>query len=151
AGVVMMSLTSALAAAAWQSAMGAGQPVETFRGWLASNFAGGLLVAPAVVAWFGDGAGDEEGESAGRMVSGALAFIVFVAGVLLVFADDPAQRQDDVLTFLPLLALALVALLLGIRPAMLAALTGACIAAATTERGWGPFAADGSWLGNPVL
>ncbi len=121
-----------------------------------SNFIGTLLVAPLVIAWSQFRVRRSGGMTMPVFAAGAVACALF-----LVSMRDPVRRTGGdrasagsvgrALTYVPIVFMALVALLWGTRGATLAAFAGALIAMVNTAQGEGPFAGVEGFLGDPEL
>lgn len=154
-GAVPLALVGALLATAWHVAAGGTAAGPTFRVWALSNLIGTLLVAPMIVAWSRFRLRRSGGMTMPTFVGGAIACALFL-GVLWLLFDAPADTRfggsvGAGLTYLPIVFMALVALLWGTRGATLAAFVGALIAILNTAQGEGPFAGVEGFLGEAEL
>jgi integral membrane sensor domain MASE1 len=151
AAVVVGSLLGGVAAAAWSAADESAPFAEVLHVWASSCIAGGLLVAPLVIAWHGFRARRSGGLAMPAFLAGAVMAVLFLGGVWLHFASLGESGLADELTYLPLLFLVVVALLWGARGATLVAFAAALIAVAYTVAGRGPFVGAEGVLGEDVL
>jgi len=123
--------------------------------WALSDFVGGLLVIPVVVTWAGFRAKRSGGLTMPQFAGGAIACLLFLGALQLVFGTDATGRLPGsigmTLTYPPILFMALIALTWGARGAALAAFAGAMIALAHTVHGGGPFAAVEGFVGEANL
>lgn len=151
-GAAGFALTGGALAAAWHFASGGTQTAVTFRVWVLSNFLGMLLVAPVVVAWAGFRVRRSGGMTMPAFAAGAVACALFLGTLWLLFDAKPGTRFGDAsgqtLTYVPILFMALVALLWGTRGATLAAFAGALIAIVNTAQREGPFVNAAGFLGD---
>jgi integral membrane sensor domain MASE1 len=154
-GALPLALTGAALATTWHVAAGGSEAVHTFRVWAISNFIGTLLVAPLVIAWSRFRLHRSGGMTMPTFVGGAIACVLFLALTWFIFDAPPDTRFGGSLgaslTYLPIIFMALVALLWGTRGATLAALAGALIAVTNTAQGEGPFAGLEGFLGEAEL
>lgn len=151
-GAVASALTGGVLAAAWHFASGGTQTAATFQVWAESNFLGMLLVAPVVVSWAGFRVRRSGGMTMPVFAAGAVACALFLGTLWLLFDAPPGTRFGDsageTLTYVPILFMALVALLWGARGATLAAFLGALIAVVNTAQREGPFVGAEGFLGD---
>jgi integral membrane sensor domain MASE1 len=150
-GALVLAVTGGFVVAMWNVLTHETDGDFTFRVWTISSAAGCLLIAPLVVSWQQFRVKRSGGLPMPAFVGGAVAAALFVGGIVLVFAANGGGSPTDDLAYLPLLFLALVALLWGVRGASLAALAGALAALAFTVQGRGPFANVEGVLGDAVL
>jgi integral membrane sensor domain MASE1 len=150
-GALVLAVTGGFVVAVWNVLTHETAGGFTFRVWTISSAAGCLLIAPLIVSWQQFRVKRSGGLPMPAFVGGAVAAALFVGGVVLVFSADAGGSPIDDLAYLPLLFLALVALLWGVRGASLAALAGALAALAFTVQGRGPFAGVEGFLGDAVL
>ncbi|OFA05698.1 putative diguanylate cyclase [Duganella sp. HH101] len=155
AGALVAASTGAtLAAAMWVWLRpGAGFGVE-WRTWFLSTLVGLLLIAPLVTAFRGFRVRRSGGLAMAPFLGGAAAFAVFIAAVLLVFADHAQQRWGEVaatLAYLPMPFLLAASLLWGPRGGTLATLLGALLIIGRTAQGGGPFAVHEGFAGEAVI
>jgi integral membrane sensor domain MASE1 len=123
----------------------------TFRVWTLSCAAGSLLVAPLIISWSQFRVKRSGGLPMQAFIGGLIASVLFLAGIVLVFAATQQVGFVAELAYLPLLFLAVIALLWGARGASLMSLAGALIALAYTSLGRGPFAGHGTDVGDDML
>lgn len=145
AGLPALALGVAILGLAWQVARGGTWTAPGNVGWLTGTFVGGLLVAPLVISWSQFRAKRSGGLPMPAFAAGAVACALYL-GTLVVLFDAVVEHRFGgtvgiALTYLPLLFLAPIALLWGIRGVTLATLVGAAIAIVNTHQGEGPFAA----------
>jgi integral membrane sensor domain MASE1 len=154
-GALPQALLGALIATVWHAATGGDMPGTTFRLWVLSNFIGTLLVAPMFVAWAQFRVRRSGGMTMSAFAGGAVACALFLVSLQLLFDASPDSdlggAAGRTLTYVPIVFMALVALLWGTRGATLAAFAGALIAMVNTAQGQGPFAGIEGYLGEPVL
>ena len=154
-GALPLALVGALLATAWHMAAGGALAGATFRVWVISNFIGTLLVAPLIVTWARLRLRRSGGMPMPTFVAGAVACALFIGTLWLLFdAPTGARFGGSVgagLTYLPIVFMALVALLWGTRGATLAAFVGALVAILNTAQGEGPFAGIEGFLGEAEL
>ncbi|MFO1323189.1 MAG: MASE1 domain-containing protein [Burkholderiales bacterium] len=154
-GALVSALTGATFATAWHVASGGAVPGATFRLWALSNFLGMLVVAPLIVAWAQFRLRRSGGMTMPQFAAGAVACLLLLGTMWLLFDARPGTRfggsAGETLTYLPILFMALVALLWGSRGSTLAAFVGALIAIVNTAQKEGPFAGSAGWLGDPEL
>jgi hypothetical protein len=155
AGALPQALVGAGLATAWHVAAGGDAAESTFRVWGISNFIGTLLVAPLVIAWSRFRLRRSGGMTMPTFAGGAIACFLFLGLLWLIFDARAEDRFGGsvgaTLTYLPIVFMALVALLWGTRGATLAAFAGALIAMANTAQGEGPFAGVEGFLGEAEL
>jgi integral membrane sensor domain MASE1 len=155
AGALPLACVGGLLAAAWHVATGGAEAGTTFRVWVLSNFIGTLLVAPMIIAWSQFRVRRSGGMTMPAFAAGAIACALFLLSMHLLF-DAPAGSRfgglvGRALTYVPIVFMALVALLWGARGATLTAFAGALLAMANTAQGEGPFAGVEGFLGDPEL
>ncbi len=150
-----LALTGAFLAAAWHLADGGASLSATFRIWMLSNFIGTLLVAPMVIAWSQFRPRRSGGLPMRAFAGGAVAFVLFLGTMWLLFDARSDERFGGSLglgmDYLPIMFIALVALLWGIRGTTLAAFAGALIAIVNTAQRQGPFVGIEGFLGEAEL
>ena len=150
-GALSQALLGALIATAWHAATGGDMPGTTFRLWVLSNFIGTLLVAPMFVAWAQFRVRRSGGMTMPAFAAGAVACALFLVSLQLLFDASPDSglggAAGRTLTYVPIVFMALVALLWGARGATLAAFAGALITMVNTAQGQGPFAGIEGYLG----
>jgi hypothetical protein len=155
AGALPLALLGAVLAAAWHIAAGGGNAVATFRVWAIANFIGTLLVAPMVIAWAQFRPRRSGGMPMPAFAGGAIACALFLGSMWLLFDSRVEDRfggsVGESLTYVPIVFMALLALLWGTRGATLAAFLGALIAMVNTVQGEGPFAGVEGFLGEAEL
>ena len=154
-GALPLALAGALLATAWHMATGGTEATATFRLWTISNFIGTLLVAPMVISWAQFRVRRSGGMPMPTFAAGAIACALFLGSLSLLF-DAPAGSRfggstGQSLVYVPIVCMALVALLWGVRGATLAAFLGALIAVVNTAQHEGPFAVVRGFLGEPEL
>lgn len=144
AGALPLALVGAFLAALWHLADADGGALAVFRVWFVSNVLGTLLVAPVVIAWAQVRIRRSGGMPMPTFLGGALACVLFILTVWLLFDAAPGTRfegaRGQTLTYVPILFVAVVALLWGAPGATLAAFAGAVIALLNTAQHEGPFA-----------
>ncbi|MBS0402462.1 MAG: MASE1 domain-containing protein [Proteobacteria bacterium] len=151
AGALLLALTGALIATAW-SAWSHTDPVrQVFHVWFTSNLVGALLTTPLIVSWLQFRAKRSGGLPAPAFIVGAVGAVLFIGGLMLVFATGGGRGLKGEFAYLPVLFLALVALMWGTRGATLVALLGALLATACTVAGRGPFVDEIALPGDGVL
>jgi len=154
-GALAMSVVGGALGGAWSASAGSGDPLSTFSVWALSDFVGGLLVVPVVVTWAGFRAKRSGGLTMPQFAGGAIACLLFLGALQLVFGTDATSRFPGsiglTLTYPPILFIALIALTWGARGAALAAFAGAMIALANTVHGGGPFTAVEGFVGEANL
>ncbi len=154
-GALPLAVGGALLATGWHVATGGTTGGPTFRVWLVSNFIGTLLVAPLVVAWSQLRLRRSGGMTMPAFAGGAVACALFLGTLQLIFDAPPDSRfggsVGESLTYVPIVFMAVVALLWGTRGATLAAFLGALIAMVNTAQGEGPFAGVEGFLGEAEL
>jgi len=155
AGALPLALIGGLFAAAWHVATGGQQMGTTFRVWVLSNFIGTLLVAPIVITWAQFRVRRSGGMTMSSFGTGAIACALFLIAMQVLFDATNASRFGGLtgraLTYIPIVFMALVALLWGTRGATVTAFAGALIAMVNTSQGEGPFAGFEGFLGDPEL
>ncbi len=151
AGALPLALVGAFLAALWHLAEATGGALGVFRVWFVSNVLGTLLVAPVFVAWAQVRVRRSGGMPMSTFLGGALACVLFILTVWLLFDAAPGTRfqgtRGQTLTYVPILFVAVVALLWGAPGATLAAFVGAVIALLNTAQHEGPFALAQGYLG----
>lgn len=145
AGLPAMAAALAVLGIAWEVAKGGNWSAPGNFGWLTGTYLGGLLVAPLVISWSQFRAKRSGGLPMPAFAAGAVACALYL-GTLVVLFDAVVEHRFGgtvgiALTYLPLLFLAPIALLWGLRGVTLATLVGAMIAIVNTHQGEGPFAA----------
>ncbi len=154
-GAIPLALIGAGLATAWHVATGGPVPGATFRIWTLSNFIGTLLVAPVVVTWARLRIRRSGGMTMPVFAAGAVACALFLVSVFILFDAAPGSQFGGLagraLTYVPIVFMAIVAVLWGTRGATLAAFVGALIAMVNTAQGEGPFAGIEGFLGEPEL
>ena len=154
-GALPQALIGALAAAVWNVAAGGGAGAATFRVWALSNLIGTLLVAPLVIVWSQFRAKRSGGLPMPAFVGGAIVCALFLLSMYLLFRAGPEHRLGGNvgrgLIYVPIVFMAILALLWGLRGATLAAAAGALIALFFTKWGTGPFAGIQGYIGEPEL
>jgi len=154
AGALPLALVGAVLATAWHVATGGAVPGQTFRLWVDSNFIGTLLVAPMIVAWSMFRVRRSGGMTMSAFAAGAIACALFLGTLQLLFDTNVDSRFGGIgkgLTYMPIVFMAIVALLWGTRGATLAAFVGALIAIVNTAQNEGPFAGTAGLLGEPEI
>jgi integral membrane sensor domain MASE1 len=154
-GVLVLSLSGAFVAAVWNVASGGDSGVVTFRVWAIANVVGALLVAPLVIAWAQFRPKRSGGLPMTGFAAGAIAAFLFLATVYVLFragsGADLGGAAGKGPTYLPIMLMALIALLWGVRGATLIGFAGAVVALYYTAQGRGPFAHVQGFLGDPEL
>ncbi len=154
-GAIPLALVGALLATAWHLGTGGSASGPTFRVWALSNTIGSLLVAPMVIAWSQLRLRRSGGLPMPAFVAGAVACALFLGSTWLLFDAKVGERfggsVGQGLTYLPMVFMAVTALLWGTRGATLAAFAGALIAVFNTAQGEGPFAGVDGFLGEAEL
>ena len=154
-GALPQALLGALVAAIWNVAAVGGAGTTTFRFWALSNLIGTLLVAPLVLAWAQFRARRSGGLAMPTFVGGGIACALFLLSVYLLFRAGPQhQLGGNVgrgLIYVPIVLMAVLAMLWGLRGATLASAIAAMIALFYTKGGSGPFAGIQGYLGDPEL
>ncbi|QNM95827.1 MASE1 domain-containing protein [Chitinimonas koreensis] len=162
AGAALL-IAGALAAAAvggllavelWRWQRPAADLAVEWRAWAGSTAVGILLVAPLAAAFRGFRVRRSGGLPMGRFLGGAAAFVAFVATVLVVFADQAAQRfgsLEPTLAYLPMPFLLIAAVLWGARGGALATLAGSLLIVGRTAGGGGPFVVAEAFAGEAVV
>ncbi|MCC6868171.1 MAG: MASE1 domain-containing protein [Burkholderiales bacterium] len=150
-GALPLALVGAFLAALWHLVETTGGALGVFRVWFVSNVLGTLLVAPVFVAWAQFRVRRSGGMPMPTFLGGALACVLFILTVWLLFDAAPGTRfegtRGQTLTYVPILFVAIVALLWGAPGATLAAFVGAVIALLNTAQHEGPFALAQGYLG----
>lgn len=151
-GALAMSVVGAVLAAAWSAGAGTDLPARTFRVWTLSNMVGTIVMAPLVIAWAGFRVKRSGGLTMTEFAAGAVVAVLFFATLRFLFGagvvTHPAGHGP---TYLPVMFMALIALLWGGRGATLAALLATLLALYYTAEGRGPFARSDEFLGDPEL
>jgi integral membrane sensor domain MASE1 len=154
-GALPQALIGAVVAAAWNVATGGSDGIRTFRVWALSNLVGTLIVAPLIIAWSQFRPKRSGGLAMPAFVGGALLFTAFILQIYLLFRAGPEQHLGGAvgrgLIYVPIVFMALLALVWGLRGATFAAAAGALIALFYTASGRGPFAGFQGFLGDPEL
>jgi len=153
-GALPLALLGGLLATAWHVATGGTVPGQTFRLWVTSNFIGTLLVAPMIIAWSMFRVRRSGGMTMPAFAAGAVACALFLGTLQILFDTNVDTRFGGIgkgLTYMPIVFMALVALLWGTRGATLSAFLGAMIAIVNTAQNEGPFAGSSGLLGEPEL
>lgn len=155
AGALPLALMGALLATAWHLAAGAGNSSATFRVWAIANFIGTLLVAPMIITWARFRPRRSGGMTMPAFAGGAVACAMFLGSMWLLFDARVDERfggsVGQSLTYVPIVFMALLALLWGTRGATLTAFFGALIAIVNTAQVEGPFAGVEGFLGESQL
>jgi len=143
AGALPLSIVGAVLATAWHMVSGGTQAASTFGIWFVANFVGTVLIAPLIIAWAAFRPKRSGGLAMPAFAAGAAACALYVISMHLLF-DNHFQRAGVIahigLTYVPMVFMALTALLWGVRGATLAAFLGAVIAIINTAQQEGPFA-----------
>jgi integral membrane sensor domain MASE1 len=154
-GALPQSLLGALLAAGWNVASGGEEGFATFRIWALSNFVGTLIVAPLVIAWAQFRPKRSGGLAMPAFAGGAVVCALFLLSMYLLFRAGPEQHLGGNvgrgLIYVPIVFMALLALIWGLRGATLVATIGTVIALFYTKWGRGPFAGIDGYLGDPQL
>ena len=153
AALVLAVLGGALAAA-WSAAAGSDPVMRTFRVWMIANVVGTILVAPLVITWSGFRPKRSGGLTMTEFVAGAVVCMLFFGTLQLVFGASADARLGGAggrgPTYLPIMFMALIALLWGARGATLVAFAATLLALFHTA--WSRTFADiGGLLGDPEL
>jgi len=152
---VALSVIGAALAASWSLAAGSDPPARTFRVWMIANVVGIIVVAPLVISWAGFRLKRSGGLTMTEFAGGAVACVLFFATLQLLFGADPGAHLGGVggkgPTYLPIMFMALIALLWGARGATLVAFAATVLALFHTLHGRGPFAHVQGLLGDPEL
>ena len=155
AGALPLALAGALLATAWHIAAGGGSSMATFRVWAIAHFIGSLLVAPMMISWVQFRPRRSGGMTMPEFAGGAVACALFLGSMWLLFDSRVDERFGGSvgasLTYVPIVFMALLALLWGTRGATLAAFLGALIAIVNTAQVEGPFAGVDGFLGEAQL
>lgn len=154
-GALPLALLGAALATFWHVAAGGTEGASTFRLWVVSNFLGTLLVAPMLIAWSHLKLRRSGGMPMPVFAAGAVAAALFLGAMWLLF-DRPVDQRffgtvGPTLTYVPIVFMALVALVWGTQGATLVAFLGALIAILNTAQGEGPFAGVAGIIGEPEL
>jgi integral membrane sensor domain MASE1 len=154
-GALPQAVLGALLAAGWNLASGGSEGVVTFRIWALSNFVGTLLVAPLIMAWAQFRLKRSGGLAMPAFAGGAIVCALFLLSMYLLFRAGPEQHLGGNvgrgLIYVPIVFMALLALIWGLRGATLVATVGTLIALFYTKWGRGPFAGIDGYLGDPEL
>jgi integral membrane sensor domain MASE1 len=154
-GALPLAVSGALIAAVWNVAAGGAEGLQTFRVWALSNLVGTLIVAPLVLAWAQFRPKRSGGLPMSAFAAGTVVCVLFLASVYLLFragtSDQLGGNVGRGLIYVPIVFMALLALLWGVRGATLAAAAGTLIALFETAWGKGPFAGIEGYLGDPEL
>ena len=154
-GALSQAVIGALIAALWNVASGGGEGIATFRLWALSNFVGTLIVAPLVIAWAQFRPKRSGGLPMPAFAGGGIACALFLVSVFLLFRAGPTDylggNVGRGLIYEPVVFMALLALIWGLRGATFAAAAGTLIALLYTKMGKGPFAGIQGYLGDPAL
>ena len=149
------AVLGALAAAIWNVASGGAEGVSTFRVWALANVVGTLLVAPLLIAWAQFRPKRSGGLPMPAFAGGAIVCALFLLSIYLLFRAGPGNDLDGNvgrgLIYEPIVLMAVLALIWGLRGATFAAVAGTLIALAYTSWGSGPFAGIQGYLGDPQL
>lgn len=152
-GAIPLALVGAFVASLWHLASVDGGGLAVFRVWFVSNVLGSLLVAPVLVAWSRFRVRRSGGMPMPVFLGGLLACALFILTTWLLFDAAPGTRFEGdhgkTLTYVPILFMAIVAVLWGAPGATLTAFAGAVIAMVNTAQHEGPFARTQGLLGNP--
>lgn len=144
-GAFPLAVIGAFIAALWHLTGSEGGGMRVFRVWFVSNLLGTLLAAPVLVAWSRFRVRRSGGMPMPTFLGGAIACALFLFITWLLFDAAPGTRfegtRGQTLTYVPILFMALVALLWGTQGATLTAFLGALIAMVNTSQSEGPFAA----------
>ena len=155
AAALVLALLGAALAAAWSVAAGTDPAMRTFRVWMIANVVGTILVAPLVITWSGFRPKRSGGLTMTEFVAGAVLCVLFFGTLQLVFGASADARLGGIggrgPTYLPIMFMALIALLWGARGATLVAFAATLLALFHTLHGRGPFANIGGLLGDPEL
>jgi len=154
AGALPLAVAGGLLNTAWHVATGGQAAAQTFRLWVESNFIGTLLVAPVIVSWAMFRVRRSGGMTMPAFAAGAVACALFLGTMELLFDTNVGATFGGAgksLTYLPIVFMALVALLWGTRGATLTAFAGALIAIVNTAQNEGPFAGTSGLLGEPEV
>jgi integral membrane sensor domain MASE1 len=154
-GALPVAIIGALIATVWHVATGGVEGAATFRVWALSSFVGTLIVAPLVLAWAQFRPRRSGGLPMSAFAGGAIICAVYLLGMYLLFRAGPEQRLGGNvgrgLIYVPIVFMAWLALLWGLRGATLAAGVGTLIALFFTAAGKGPFAGIEGYFGAPEL
>lgn len=154
AAALVLALLGGALAAAWSAAAGSDPAMRTFHVWMIANVVGTILVAPLVITWSGFRPKRSGGLTMTEFVAGAVVCVLFFGTLQLVFGASADARQGVAgrgPTYLPIMFMALIALLWGARGATLVAFAATLLALFHTLHGRGPFADVGGLLGDPEL
>lgn len=155
AAALVLALLGGALAAAWSSAAASAPALRTFRVWMIANMVGTILVAPLVIAWSGFRPKRSGGLTMTEFVAGAVVCVLFFGTLQLVFGAPAEMRLGGVggkgPTYLPIMFMALIALLWGARGATLVAFAATLLALFHTLHGRGPFVNISGLLGDPQL
>ena len=154
-GALPQALIGAVIAAVWNVASGGSEGIATFRVWALSDFVGALIVAPLILAWAQFRPKRSGGLPMPAFAGGAIACALFLFSMYLLFRAGPQHHLGGNvgrgLIYVPIVFMALLALLWGLRGATLVATAGTLIALFYTAWGLGPFAGIQGVLGAPEL
>jgi len=154
-GALALSIAGAALAAAWSLGADTDAPARTFRVWTIGNLVGAIVTAPLVIAWSGFRVKRSGGLPMTEFVAGAIAAALFFATLRFLFGAGAFTQLGGVgghgPTYLPVMFMALIALLWGARGATLAAFAATLLALYYTAKGHGPFANVEGFLGDPEL
>ncbi len=154
-GALPQALLGAFIAGGWNIAAGGAEGIATFRMWALSNMVGALLVAPLVIAWAQFRPKRSGGLAMPAFAGGAIVSVLFLLSMYLLFRAGPEQHLGGNvgrgLIYVPIVFMAVLALLWGLRGATLVAAIGTLIALFETKWGRGPFAGIVGYLGDPEL
>lgn len=151
AGALVLALSGALIATAWSVWSRTDPALEVLHLWFTSNVVGALLIAPLIISWLQFRPKRSGGLNGSAFVVGGIGTVLFLGGLMLVFGAAGGRGLKDEFAYLPVLFLALVALIWGTRGATLVALLGALLATAYTVAGRGPFVSELPQFGDGVL
>lgn len=154
-GALPQALIGAVFAAVWNVATGGSEGAATFRVWALSDMVGALIVAPLILAWAGFRLKRSGGLTMPAFAGGAVACALFLFSMYFLFRAGPQQHLGGNvgrgLIYVPIVFMALVALLWGLRGATLVATAGTLLALFYTAWKLGPFAEIQGVLGAPEL
>ena len=132
-------------------AAGSDPVMRTFRVWMIANVVGTIVVAPLVITWSGFRPKRSGGLTMTEFVAGAVVCVLFFGTLQLVFGASADARLGGIggrgPTYLPIMFMALIALLWGARGATLVAFAATLLALFHTLHGRGPFANIGACSG----
>lgn len=153
-GALALSIAGAALAAAWSLVADSDAPARTFRVWTIGNLVGAIVMAPLVIAWSGFRVKRSGGLAMTEFVAGAIAAALFFSTLRFLFGAGVLAQLGGVShgpAYLPVMFMALIALLWGARGATLAAFAATLLALFYTAQGRGPFANVEGFLGDPEL